>query len=158
MTQDLCMGRAAGNGAFFTGGACHFPKGCSTRSSHAGFTWVWLGFTPSAFSVFPPVLEHGEPSWCSKILNLPHLGCTAPMQISVAPAPGTYGTCDTAASLHVPSLERAPGKDCTKCSDQNLQQCEATCVWASLLALMRFAKRIYELLGCCSAPFQEKKG
>lgn len=75
MTQDLCVERAAGNGAFFAGGACHFPKGCNTRRARscAAFTHIWLGFTPSAFAIAPPALEHSEPSWCSKTTNSPHL-------------------------------------------------------------------------------------
>lgn len=87
------------------------------------------------------------------------VGCMVSAQIDATSAPGGYLMCDAAASLSeaaVPCLERAPGEDCTKCSDQNLQQCEATCVWVSLLTLVRFAKRICEALGCCSAPFQEK--
>lgn len=71
MTQDLCVERAAGTGAFLTGGACHFPKGCNTRCacSHAGFTRIWLGFTSSAFAIVPSVLENSELSWCSKTLK-----------------------------------------------------------------------------------------
>ena len=75
MTQDLCVERAVGNGAFLTGGACHFLKGCNTRRARscAEFTRIWLGFTPSAFAIVPPVLEHSELSWCSKTLNSPRL-------------------------------------------------------------------------------------
>lgn len=222
MTQDLCVERAAGNGVFLTGGACHFPKGCDTRRacSRAEFTWMWLGFTPRAFAIISPVLEHSELSRCSKTLNSPCLvlfsrkvaeqpqsplpslppnaaplsfDCRvqagARLRSGAAPANKVHiSTAPTAEKRHwlcgpcsdqcyhcprqvpnvwygckppwgweaVPCLERVPGEDCTKCSDQNLQQCEATCIWVSLLALMRFAKRICEPLGCCSAPFQEK--
>lgn len=224
MTQDLWVERAGGNGVFFTGGACHFPKGCNTRRacSHDGFTQIWLEFTPSAFAILPPVLEHSKPcimvSWCSKTLNSPHLvlfwrtaagqpcsplpsllprllssdrrvwagvrlrsgaALANEVHVSTTPTaakgcwlrgacsdrcypcprqvPDVWYSCNSPWGWEVaPCLERAPGEDCTKCSDQNLQQCKATCVWVSLLPLMRFAKRICEPLGCWSAPFQEK--